>query len=81
MRHVNQEGHPSGPRAAHAVEGVRGKTLLRCYWHEFEAARGGRQIAREIAQMDAVLRVDGLLDPTTRRAPRGGPSFVLTTED
>ena len=31
------------------------KTLLRCYSHEFEAVRGGRQIAQEIAQMDAAF--------------------------
>jgi hypothetical protein len=31
------------------------KTLLRCYSHVFEAVRAGRQIAREIAQMDAAL--------------------------
>ncbi len=28
---------------------------LRCYSHEFEAVRGGRQIAQEIAQMDAAF--------------------------
>ncbi len=31
------------------------KTLLRCYSHEFEAVRGGRQIAQEIAQIDAAF--------------------------
>jgi len=31
------------------------KTLLRCYPHEFEAVRGGRQIEREIAQIDAAF--------------------------
>ncbi len=31
------------------------KTLLRCYSYEFEAVRGRRQIAQEIAQMDAAF--------------------------
>jgi hypothetical protein len=31
------------------------KTLLRCYSHESEAVRGGREIAREIAQIDAAF--------------------------
>jgi hypothetical protein len=31
------------------------KTLLRYYSHEFEAVRGARQIAREIAQIDAAF--------------------------
>jgi hypothetical protein len=31
------------------------KTLLRVYSHEFEGVRGGRHIAREIAQMDAAF--------------------------
>jgi hypothetical protein len=31
------------------------KTRLRCYSHEFEAVRGDRQIAREIAQIDAAF--------------------------
>jgi integrase len=31
------------------------KTLLRVYSHQFEAVRGGRQFAREIAQIDAAF--------------------------
>lgn len=47
------------PQSGGGVRTARGhsdtKTLLRCYSHEFEAVRGGRQIAREIAQMDAAF--------------------------
>ena len=59
-----RERQSAGPRTRIPLNCERGdlrvwvghsdtKTLLRCYSHELEAVRGGRQIAQEIAQMDA----------------------------
>jgi hypothetical protein len=47
------------------------KTLLRCYSHEFEAVRGGRQIAREIAKMDAAFAGRSGLAPAIEEVPTG----------